>query len=156
ERRSVAAVRHHGRCDIMRAIDLPLANRRAAQSWIALRTALSALSPLAGSAALALAGNQLPAGPRAGTRCVLERDEAAAVESDDVETTIAYALVERAAHGDGLAVAATSSEADPVRVRRRLAGIALRLERAAVVRDDVARVVDGFRRPQLDYRQLTG
>jgi hypothetical protein len=29
-------------------------------------------------------------------------------------------------------------------------------ERAAVVGDDVARVVDGFWRPQLDYRQLTG
>jgi hypothetical protein len=45
-------------------------------------------------------------GTRAGTRRVLERDEAAAVESDDVETTIVYALVERAAHGDALAVAA--------------------------------------------------
>src|SRR5262249_34693228 len=41
-------------------------------------------------------------------------------------------------------------------MRRRLAGIALCLERAAVVGDDVARVVDGFWRPQLDYRQLTG
>src|SRR5262245_56866957 len=41
-------------------------------------------------------------------------------------------------------------------MRRRLAGIALRLERAAVVRDDLARVVDGFWRPQLEYRQLTG
>jgi len=76
-----------------------------------------------------LAGDQLPAGSRAGTRCVLERDEAAAVESDDVETTIAYALVECAANGDGLAVAASSSEADPVGMRRRggpnLFGLAL-------------------------------
>src|SRR5262245_64703102 len=41
-------------------------------------------------------------------------------------------------------------------MRRRLPGIALRLERTAVVGDDVARVVDSFWRPQLDYRQLTG
>ena len=41
-------------------------------------------------------------------------------------------------------------------MRRRLAGVALRLERAAVVGDDVARVVDGFWRPQLDFRQLAG
>src|SRR5262249_57670291 len=114
------------------------------------------LALLAGRGGPALAGDQLPAGPRAGTRRVLERDEAAAVESDDIETTIAYALVERAAHGDGLAVAASSSKADPVGMRRRLAGIALRLERAAVVLDDVARVVDGLWRPQLDYRQPTG
>jgi hypothetical protein len=35
-------------------------------------------------------------------------------ESDDVETVIFCGLVERAAHGDGLAIAASSSEADPV------------------------------------------
>src|SRR5262249_43873563 len=156
ERRAIAAVRHRGRRDVALTIDLPADNGGAARSRIAPRAGKAALSPLAGSAAPALAGDQLPAGTRAGTRRVLERDEAAAVESDDVKTTIAYALVERAAHGDGLAVAASSSEADPVGMRRRLAGIALRLERAAVVGDDVARVVDGFWRPQLDYRQLTG
>src|SRR5262249_10555377 len=106
ERRSVAAVRHHGRRNVARAIDFPVANRCAARSRIALRAGKTPLSLLAGSAAVASTGDPLPAGPRAGTRRVLERDEAAAVESDDVETTIAYALVERAAHGDGLAVAA--------------------------------------------------
>src|SRR5262249_5433936 len=156
ERRAIAAVRHRGRRDVALAIDLPADNGGAARSRIAPPAGKAALSLLAGTAALALAGDQLPAGTRAETRRVLERDEAAAVESDDVETTIAYALVERAAHGDGLAVAASSSEADPVGMRRRLASIALRLERAAVVSDDVARVVDGFWRPQLDYRQLTG
>src|SRR5262249_53346180 len=110
----------------------------------------------ASNATLALARQQLPAGARAGTRHILERDEAAAVASDDVQTTILLGLVERAAHGDALAVAAGGGEADPVGMRRRLAGIALRLERTAVVGDDVARVVDGFWRPQLDYRQLTG
>src|SRR5262249_7418940 len=156
QRRTFRAVAHDGRRDVARAIDLPFANRHAARPRIAPRAGRAALSILAGSAALALAGDQLPPGTRAGTRRILKRDEAAAVECDDLETTIAYALVERAAHGDGLAVAASSSEADPVGMRRRLAGIALRLERAAVVRDDVARVVDGFWRPQLDYRQLTG
>src|SRR5215510_10464069 len=156
KRRALAAVRHRGRRDVALAIDLPVTNRCAARSRIAPRAGKTALSLLAGTAALALTGDQLPAGTRAETRRVLERDEAAAVESDHVETTIAYALVERAAHGDGLAVAASSSEADPVGMRRRLAGVALRLERAAVVGDDVARVVDGFWRPQLDYRQLTG
>src|SRR5215813_4865786 len=43
ERRALAAVRHHGRCDVARAIDLPVANRHAAQSWIALRSTLAAL-----------------------------------------------------------------------------------------------------------------
>src|SRR5262249_15806442 len=103
-----------------------------------------------------LASDQLPAGTRAETRRVLERDEARAVESGDVETTIAHALVERAARGHDLAVAASSSEADPVDMRRRLGGIALRLECAAAVADDAGRIVDGFWRPQLDYRQLTG
>ena len=60
----------------------------------------------------------------------VERDEAAAVESDHVETTIACALVERAAHGDGRAVAAGGGEAHPVGMRRRLSGVALGLERA--------------------------
>src|SRR5262249_61119787 len=97
ERRALAAVRHHGRRDVARAIDLPIANRRAAQSWITLRAALSLFTS---DPALALARQQLPAGPRAGTRRILERDEAAAVESDDVETTILLGLVERATHGD--------------------------------------------------------
>src|SRR5215813_8112852 len=67
ERRALAAVGHHGRRNVARAIDLPLANRHAAQSRTTLRTALAALSPLASSAALALARQQLPAGTRAGT-----------------------------------------------------------------------------------------
>jgi hypothetical protein len=44
KRRALAAVRHHGRYNIARAIDLPVANRRAAQSWTALRAALSLLA----------------------------------------------------------------------------------------------------------------
>src|SRR4051812_30580312 len=39
-------------------------------------------------------------------------------------------------------------------MRRRLTGIALRLEGAAVIGDDVARVVDGLWYPQLSERQL--
>src|SRR6516164_11276374 len=74
ERRALAAVRHHGRRNVARAIDLPVANRRAGQSWI---TLLAALSPLTSDPALALARQQLPAGTRAGTRHILERDEAA-------------------------------------------------------------------------------
>src|SRR4029077_14712873 len=81
ERWAIAAVAHDGRREVARAIDLPVANRHAARSRIAPRAALSLL---AGSAALALARQQLPTGTRAGTRRVLERDEAAAVESDDV------------------------------------------------------------------------
>src|SRR5262249_22270928 len=134
----------------------PLANRRAAQSWIALRSTLAALSPRASDPALALARQQLPAGPGARTRRILERDEAAAVESADVETTILRGRVERAAHGDAIPVAAGSGEADPVGMRRRLPGVALRLERAAVIGDDVARVVDRLGYPQLDQRQLAG
>src|SRR5262245_62328180 len=138
ERRAIAFVRHHGRRDVARAIDLPADNGGAARSRIAPRAGKAALSLLAGTAALALAGDQLPAGTRAGTRRILERDEAAAVESHNVEPTIAYALVERAAHGDGLAVAASGGEADPVGgMRRRLPGVAHRLERAAVIGDHV-------------------
>jgi hypothetical protein len=51
ERWAIAAVAHDGRRDVARAIDLPVANRRAARSRIALRAAL------AGTAALALAGD---------------------------------------------------------------------------------------------------
>src|SRR5262249_57547867 len=47
-------------------------------------------------------------------------------------------------------------EGDAGGVRRRLPGIALRLERAAVIGDHVARVVDGLWHPQLDQRQLAG
>src|SRR5215471_17940726 len=50
ERRALAAVRHHGRRDIARAIDLPIADRRAARSC---RAALAALSPRASDPALA-------------------------------------------------------------------------------------------------------
>src|SRR5262245_54941608 len=92
ERRALAAVAHDRHRDIARAIDLPVANHRAARSRIAPRAGRAALSSFAGSAAPALAGDQLPAGTRAGTRRVLERDEASAVESDDVETAIACAL----------------------------------------------------------------
>ena len=66
-----------------------------------------------GSAALALAGNELTAAARAGTRPILERDKAAAVEGDDVETMILGGLLERAAQGDALAVADGSGGADP-------------------------------------------
>src|SRR6516162_7365603 len=142
ERRALAAVRHHGRYNVARAIDLPVANRRAVQSWTTLRAALTALSPRAGDPALALARQQLPARTRARTRRILASDETAAVESNDVETTIAYALVERAAHGDAVAVAAGGGEADPVGMRRRLPGVALRLIRPAIIGDDVARVED--------------
>src|SRR6516164_7776636 len=147
ERRALAAVRHHGRRNVARAVDLPVANRHAAQSWITLRSTLAALSLLAGDPALALARQQLPAGTRAGTRRILASDETAAVESNDVETTIICGRVERAAHGDAIAVAAAGGEADPVGMRRRLPGVALRLERAAVIGDHVALVVHGLRLP---------
>src|SRR5262249_54061073 len=105
ERRPLAAIAHDRRRDGALAIDLPAADRRAVRSRIAPRAGKAALSLLAGSAALTLACQQLPARTRAGTGRVLEREEARAVESGDVETTIAHALVERAARGDGLAVA---------------------------------------------------
>jgi hypothetical protein len=142
--RALAAVAHDGNRDVARPIDLPIPNRRAAQSRIALRAGSPALPPLAGSPALALTGDELPATTRAGTRGVLERDEAAAVESDDVKKTIVCALDKRAAHGDALAIAAGGGEAEPVgSVRRRLAGVALCLERAAVVGNNVACIMDG-------------
>src|SRR5262249_14080117 len=124
ERRALATIAHDGRCNVARAIDLPIANRRAAQSG---RAALAALSPRASDPALALARQQLPARTRAGTRRILASDETAAVESNDVETTILCGLVERAAHGDAIAVAVGGGEADPVGMRRRLPGVARRL-----------------------------
>src|SRR5262249_6469990 len=114
----------------------------------------AALSPRASDPALTLARQQLPAGTRAGTRRILARDETAAVESNDVETTILCGLVECAAHGDAIAVAAGGGEADPVGMRRRLPGVALRLIRPAIIGDDVARVEGGLCHPQLDQRQL--
>src|SRR5262249_41647494 len=116
----------------------------------------AALSPRASDPALALARQQLPARTRAGTRRILASDETAAVESNDVETTILCGLVERAAHGDAIAVAAGGGEADPVGMRRRLPGVALRLERAAVIGDDVALVMNPLGHPQLNERQLAG
>src|SRR5262249_13890116 len=138
ERRALAAVRHHGRCDVARAVDFPIANGHAAQSWTTLPAALAALSLLTSDPALALARQQLPAGTGTGTRCILERDETSAVESDDVETTILCGRAESAAHGDAIAVAAGGGEADPVGMRRRLPGVALRLIRPAIIGDDVA------------------
>src|SRR5262249_4097849 len=85
ERRALATIAHDGRCDVARAIDLPIPDRRAAQSR---RAALAALSLLASDPALALARQRLPVSTRAGTRRILERDETSAVESGDVETTI--------------------------------------------------------------------
>src|SRR5262245_36663885 len=70
ERRALATIAHDGRCNVARAIDLPIADRRAAQSR---RAALAALSPRASDPALALARQQLPARTRARTRRVLER-----------------------------------------------------------------------------------
>jgi LysR substrate binding domain len=156
ELRAIAAVAHDRRRDVARAIDPPVANRRAPRSRIALRAGRAALSLLASDPALALAGNELPAGTRAGTRLIFERDEAAAVESNDVETTIFRGLVERAAHGEALAVAASSGEAEPVGMRRWLPGVAPRLIGAAVIGDDVALIVDRLGHPQLDERQLAG
>src|SRR5262249_6266097 len=147
ERRALAAIAHDRRRDIARAVDLPVANRHAAQSWVALRSPLAALAHRTRNATLTWTRKQLPAGTRAVNWGILERDEAAAVASDDVQTTILLGLVERAAHGDAIAVAAGGGEADPVGVRWRLPGIALRLERAAVIGDHVARVVHGLRLP---------
>jgi hypothetical protein len=89
-------------------------------------------------------------------KLILDCDEAAAVESDDVQAVIGCGLVERAAHGDALAIAAGGGEAAPVGMRRRLAGVAPGLERAAVVGDDVARIEHILRCPRLDHRQLAG
>src|SRR5262245_36359879 len=113
ERRALAAVRHHRRRDVARAID-SIANRRAAQSCRA------ALPLLAGDPTLARACQQLPAGARARTRRILARNEAAAVASDDFKTMILCGLVKRAAHCDAVAVAAGGGEADPVGVSIRL------------------------------------
>jgi hypothetical protein len=123
EGRTVAAVTHDRRREVARAIDFAIANRRTARLRIALRAGGAAFSLLAGSAALALAGNELPTAARARTRLILERDEAAAVEGNDVETTILCGLVECATHGHALAVAASSGEAEPVGMRRRLLAV---------------------------------
>ena len=123
---------------------------------ISLRRLFVALSLLAGYAALALAGDELPTAAWAGTRPILERDEAAAVESDNIEPIIISIGIEGTTDIHAAAVAAAGREADPVGMRRRLPGIALRLERAAVIGDDVALVKDRLGHPQLDERQLTG
>src|SRR5262249_3325534 len=104
------------------------------------------------NATLARARQQLPAGTRAGTWRILKRDKAAAIEGDDIEPLIVGGLIERAAHGDAPAIAAGSCQANPVRVQWHLASIALRLERTAVMCDDVAPVVDRLGHPQLDQR----
>src|SRR5262245_34247322 len=139
--------------DVARAFVLPVANGGVVHSWI---TLLASLSLLASDPPLTLARQQLPAGAPAGTWRILKRDKAAAVESNDVETTIFCGLVERAAHGDAIAVAAGSGEADPVGMRRWLPSVALRLERAAVIGDDIAFVIDRLGHPQLNERQLAG
>src|SRR5262249_1988783 len=103
ERRAVPTVAHERRGDVFLPVDFPAADGRPAQAGVALRTLGTALSLLAGSAALALARQQLPTGTRAETRRIPERDEAAAIESDDVNTVIFRGLVERAAHGEAVA-----------------------------------------------------
>ena len=103
---AIAAVAHDRRREVARAIDLPIANGSAPRSRIALRAGRAALSLLAGNPALALAGNELPTGTGAGTRLILERDEAAAVEGNDVETTIIGISIEGTTNIDAAAVAA--------------------------------------------------
>src|SRR5262249_18293642 len=153
---ALAAVGTQGCRNIARAVDRPATNCRAAQSWITLRAALATLALRTSNATLAWARKQLPAGTRAGTWRILKRDKAAAIEGDDIEPLIVGGLIERAAHGDAPAIAAGGCQANPVRVQWRLASIALGLERAAIIGDDVARVVDGLWHPQLDQRQLAG
>src|SRR5262249_9179384 len=103
ERRAVPAIAHERRGDVFLPVDFPAPDGRPPQAGVALRTLGPALSLLAGSAALALARQQLPAGTRAETRCIFARDEAAAVESDNVKTVIFCGLVECAAHGEAVA-----------------------------------------------------
>src|SRR5262249_59109735 len=144
---ALAAVGTQGCRNIARAVDLPIANGHAAQSWITLRAALATLALRTSNATLARARKQLPAGTRAGTWRILKRDKAAAIEGDDIEPLIVGGLIERAAHGDAPAVAAGGCQANPVRVQWRLASIALGLKRAAVIGDHIALVVHGLRLP---------
>jgi hypothetical protein len=53
ERRALAAVRHQGRCDVARAIDLPVANGGASRSRIPPRAGRAAFSLLTSGPALA-------------------------------------------------------------------------------------------------------
>src|SRR5262249_36143057 len=132
ERRAPPALGHHRRRDGARAIGLSIANRRAAQSRP------SPLSPPPTAPPPTLAPQQLPAGTGAGTRRILASDETAAIESDDVETTILRGRVERAAHNEALAVTSRFGEAGPVGHPWRLRGVALRLPATAGEGDDVA------------------
>src|SRR6476661_5667820 len=117
QRRAFAAVRHDRHRDVVGAVDLPTRDEH--------RDARNALQPaLALVAAFALARDQLPVSAGACSRIVLLGDEAAAVERDDVECSIALTSFESAAHVERatiasvLAVYARVRNAGPVLVRR--------------------------------------
>jgi hypothetical protein len=133
ERWALSAVAHDGRRDVVCAIELPVANCRAARSRIALRAALSLL---AGSAALATTSDHLPAITWTQSGVVARRDERRRLAHDEVEGLVGRVGAVGPAHPRRPPVATGDGEGDPILRPRRLPGVARRLPGPAVVGDD--------------------
>jgi hypothetical protein len=100
--------------------------------------------------------DQLPAVARARAGIICPRDEAGAVQRDDVEVLVALVVAVRATDRRRGRIAAGQRDRNPVGVRRLLRRILARLPCAAITEDDVARIGDVVFGPRTDARQLAG
>jgi hypothetical protein len=107
---------------------------------------------LAASAGAACAGKQLPALARTRAGIVAFGDEARSVESDDIEPMIFEVLFVGAEHLRRDGVAAAARDQYPIVAARGSRRIFDRLESRAVVRDEIAPVMDFVLTPELDDR----
>ena len=98
----------------------------------------------------------MPSGARAIAGIVAPRDKRSAVQGDDVERAIIPARDIGSANRGRAPIAAGDREADPILGRWRSSGVTLGLEHAAVERDHLAGIVDGFGFVDFDGRQESG
>jgi hypothetical protein len=108
----------------------------------------AARSNIAGGAAGAPVAEKLPSGVTGDPRIITERDEATAIELEDVQPLIFLIRFKPAAKVRRQAVAAIvtgARNADPIIMRRLATGIARRLICCTGMRDHVAAIMDGVR-----------
>src|SRR5262249_10211003 len=132
-----------------RAVDLPRHDDGCSFAALAFRPCFPARADWPLLADAALTGEKMPAVTGTWTGIILECDERAAVERDDVEPLIIFLLVEQPARFDAAAVATSERNALPVIAAGDLRGIAQRLEAAAVVDDEFTAIGDLVLPPNL-------
>src|SRR5262245_31468431 len=153
QRRTLLAIGHQRHGGVALVVDLPAQDDRRRFAAVALLTALATLAGRAFVAAPALRCDELPTGAGTLAGIVVSRDEGAAVQPDDVERLVNLARPEGAAHMRARTIATGSCEAEPVGMRRQLAGVLLCLEGPAVMSDDVTPIEHHAGLPALHDRQ---